>query len=320
MSEADAVRRRVIFDTDPGQDDAVALLLAMACPDLLDILGIVTVAGNVPLAKTTRNALQILELAQRRDIPLHAGCDRGLMRGPQVTAEHVHGASGLDGADLPAPSRTAEAEHGVDYLCRVLAASPERSVTICALGPLTNIALALIRAPGIGQAIREIVLMGGAWSEGGNVTPSAEFNIFADPHAADIVCRSGIPITMLPLDVTHQVLSTGARLDALDRLGNEAGRVVARMLRTSERFDRRKYAWAGAPLHDPCVVARLLAPEMFSGKQVNVRIETSSPLCRGASVVDWWHVTTEPRNVMFLREVDDAAFYDLLLDRLRRLP
>lgn len=314
------MRRTVIFDTDPGQDDAVALLLALACDDLLDVAGVVTVAGNVPLAKTTRNALQILELAGRGDIPVHAGCEGSLMRTQAVTAEHVHGESGLDGADLPPPSIAVQDEHGVDYLCRVLTTCPERSITLCVLGPLTNIAVALNRAPGIRQGIAEIVLMGGAWAEGGNVTPAAEFNIFADPHAADIVMRSGIPITMLPLDVTHQVLTTAPRLEALEGLGNETGRVVASMLRTSEKFDRRKYRWTGAPLHDPCVVARLVAPEIFAGKEVSVRIETESDLCRGATIVDWWHVTDEPRNATFLREVDAGAFYDLLFERLRRLP
>jgi purine nucleosidase len=312
--------RSVIFDTDPGQDDATALLLAMACPDLLNILGIVTVSGNVPLIKTTRNACQILELARRTDIPLYAGCDRSLLQAPAVTAEHVHGASGLDGADLPEPTLRPKEEHGVDYLCRTLAAADARSITICALGPLTNIALALIRSPSIRDNIAEIVLMGGGYFEGGNITPAAEFNFFTDPHAADIVLRSEVPITMASLDVTHQVLSTPERLDRLDTLGNECGRAVSRMLRRSEAFDRKKYKWPGAPLHDPCVVAWLIAPQIFSSKHVNVKVETTSPICRGASVVDWWGVTEEPSNVRFLRTINADAFYALLGERLRHLP
>ena len=313
-----SIQRSIIIDTDPGQDDAVALLLAMASPEL-ELLGITTVAGNVPLARTCVNALKIVELAGRSDIPVHAGASRPLQR-ELVTAEHVHGKTGLDGADLPEPQTLLAAEGAVDFIVRSLRERPAGSVTLCMLGPLTNLALALRRAPDIAGRIREIVLMGGGCFEGGNITPAAEFNIYVDPEAADLVFRCGAPLVVLPLDVTHQVLGTRERLAALRGLGNRTAAVVADLLSFFERYDVNKYGSAGAPLHDPCVIAYLLQPALFSGRHVNVEIEVSSPLTLGMTVVDWWRVTDRPANATFMRQVDAPGFFALLTQRLQTLP
>jgi purine nucleosidase len=314
-----AMPRRIIIDTDPGQDDAVAILLALASPEL-EVLGIVTVAGNVPLAKTTTNAAKVLELAARTDVPLYEGCDRPIRRDMLVTAEHVHGPSGLDGPVLPDPKIRPRETHGVDFIIETLRGEPPRTITLCTLGPLTNIATALTRAPDIAERIADIVMMGGAYFEVGNMTPAAEFNIFVDPEAADVVMRSGIPITMHPLDVTHSVLSTQERLRRIAGLGNACGKAVSEMLSFSERFDVEKYGSEGGPLHDPCVIAYLLRPEIFRGRTINVSVEMEGTFTTGMTVADYWQITDRPRNVNFIRSVDDHAFYGLLTERLSRLP
>jgi purine nucleosidase len=310
--------RPIIIDTDPGQDDAVAILLALASPEL-QVLAITAVAGNVPLALTTRNARILLELAGRQDVPVYAGAIRPMVR-PLVTAENVHGKTGLDGPDLPEPTMALAPGDAVDFIIRTLRERPAGSVTLCPLGPLTNIALALVRAPDIAPRIAEIVLMGGGCFEGGNITPAAEFNIFVDPHAAEVVFKSGVPITMMPLDVTHQVLTTPTRIAAMRAIGNRSGEVVAQMLEFFERFDVAKYQSDGGPLHDPCVIAYLLRPEMFEGRHINVEIETRSELTMGMTVADWWGVTGRAANAHFIRKVDADAFFGLLCERLAHLP
>jgi purine nucleosidase len=311
--------RRIIIDTDPGQDDAVALLLALASPRELDVVGIVAVAGNVGIALNAKNALKVVELSGRLDVPVYAGCERPIRR-QLVTAEHVHGKTGLDGPDLPEPSLKLRPAHGVDYLIETLSAAEPGAITLCTLGPLTNIAVALVKAPAIAPRIREIVMMAGAYFEVGNITPCAEFNVFVDPEAADVVLRSGIPITMIPLDVTHGVLSTRARLDRIAALGNRCGKTVSELLRFSERFDLDKYGGAGAPLHDPCVIAYLLEPGLFQGRTINVTVETMSELTMGMTVADYWRVTDRPHNVHYLRHADADGFFELLTERLGRLP
>jgi len=310
--------RKIIIDTDPGQDDAVAILLALASPEL-EVLGIVAVAGNVPLALTQSNARKIVELAGRSDVPVHAGAVRPLIR-PLVTAEHVHGQTGLDGADLPEPEMPLHPQHGVDFIVEAVLAADPGEITLCTLGPLTDAALALIRAPEIAPRLREIVMMGGAYFEVGNITPTAEFNVYVDPEAADVVMRSGVPITMLPLDITHAVLTTPARLARIAAIGNRAGGVVAQLLGFSERFDVAKYGGAGAPLHDPNVIAWLLKPDLYAGRRINVAVETASPLTLGMTVADFWRVTQRPANVDYLRSVDADGFYDLLVEHLGDLP
>ena len=311
--------RKIIIDTDPGQDDAVAILLALASPQEFDVLGIVAVAGNVGLHQNATNALKVVELSGRKDIAVYAGCARPLRR-TLVTAEHVHGETGLDGPDLPEPKLQLEPQHGVDFIVDTLLDCDPGTVTLCALGPLTNIAMALVKAPAIAPRIAEIVLMGGASFEGGNITPAAEFNIYVDPEAADIVLTAGVPITMLTLDVTHTIQSTPARIAAIRSVGNRAGTAVADMLSFSESFDLKKYGWAGAPLHDPCVIAYLLEPDLFEGRPVNVAIETGSELTRGMTVVDYWYVTDRDRNVNYIRTGKAERFYALLTERLSRLP
>lgn len=313
------MKRSIIIDTDPGQDDAVALLLALASPEELDLRAIVCVAGNVPLARNVNNALKIVELSGRTDVPVYAGSDKP-MRRPLITAEYVHGKTGLDGSDLPEPKTAPQEQHGVDFLIEAMTSAAPSEITLCTLGPLTNIGTMLERAPTLAEKVREIVMMGGAYFEVGNRTPTAEFNILVDPEAADIVMRSGIPITMLPLDVTHQMLTTHDRLERFRSIGNRSGATVAGMLNFSERFDLVKYGWMGAPLHDPCVIAWLLHPEIFSGRQVNVAIETQSELTLGMTVADYWQVTDRPKNVFFVRNGDAAAFFDLLAERIARLP
>ncbi|MHA6689981.1 nucleoside hydrolase [Devosia sp. A449] len=311
--------RKIIIDTDPGQDDAVAILLALASPEELEVLGIVAVAGNVGLHHNANNARKVVELSGRRDIPVYAGCARPIRR-QLVTAEHVHGETGLDGPNLPEPTIPLQAQHGVDYIIDTLMAAEPGTITLCTLGPLTNIAMALIKQPAIAERIAEIVMMGGAYFEVGNITPAAEFNIYVDPEAADIVLRCGAPITMLPLDVTHQIQSTPDRLAAILGLGNASGAAVHAMLTFSETFDLKKYGWSGAPLHDPTVIAWLLRPELFEGRQCNVTIETGSDLTVGMTVTDYWHVTDKARNVNYLRNGNADGFYDLLIERLARLP
>ena len=310
--------RKIIIDTDPGQDDAVAILLALASPDEIQVLGITVVAGNVPLPLTHKNARIICELAGKTDVPVHAGCDRPLNH-TLVTAEHVHGKTGLDGPNLPNPKMQLTDGHGVDYIIETLRSQPAGTVTLCPLGPLTNIAMAFEKAPDIIARVQEIVLMGGAYFEVGNITPAAEFNIYVDPQAADIVFKSGVPIVVMPLDVTHKVLVTKARNDAFREIGNKVGIAVAKMTEFFERFDIEKYGSLGAPLHDPCVTAYLIKPDLFKGRHVNVEIETKSDLTRGMTVADWWGVTDRAPNALFIGSVDADGFFALLTQRLARL-
>jgi len=310
--------RKIIIDTDPGQDDAVAILLALASPDEIEVMGITAVAGNVPLALTERNVRIVCELAGRPDMAVFAGCDAPLKRA-LVTAENVHGKTGLDGPVLAEPTMPLREAHAVDFIVETLRAEPEGSVTLCPLGPLTNIAAALTRAPDIAPRIAGIVLMGGAYFEVGNITPAAEFNIYVDPEAAEMVFRSGIPLTVMPLDVTHKALTTRPRIEAFRSLGTEAGRMVAEWTDFFERFDMAKYGHDGAPLHDPCVIAWLLRPELFSGRFVNVEIETVSDLTRGMTVADWWGVSGRAPNATFIGDVDAEGFFGLLTERIGRL-
>ena len=310
-------RQKIIIDTDPGQDDAVALLLALASPEL-EVLGITAVAGNVPLDWTQKNARRVCELAGRPDMRVFAGASQPLVR-PLVTAEHVHGDTGMDGPDLPEPTMPLQSQHAVDFLTEELLRRPSGTVTLCTLGALTNVALALQRTPEIAQRIQQIVLMGGGYSEGGNITPAAEFNIYVDPQAAKIVFASGIPLVVMPLDVTHQVLTTRKRMDAIAAIGTPVARATVEMLDFFERFDVQKYGSDGGPLHDPCVIAYLLQPELFQGRLCNVEVEAESELTMGMTVVDWWGVTDRPKNALFMRGINAEGFFNLLTERLKTL-
>ncbi len=307
----------VVIDCDPGQDDAVALLLALASPEQLDVLAVTTVSGNVPLELTASNALRVVELAGRPEVPVYAGCDRPLLR-PPVTAEHVHGRTGIDGSGLPPPAGALAPGHAVEAIVALLRDRPSGSVTLCPIGPLTNIAMALRLAPDIGERIGRIVLMGGAAGPG-NVTPSAEFNIYVDPHAADIVFRSGVPIVMHGLDVTHQALVTAERLAAIAAIDTPAGRAVVGML---EFYGARSRTGPGegAPLHDPCAVAYLLDPGLFRGRECHVAVETEGAHTLGRTVVDRSGRAGEPPNAIVIDEIDADGFFALLTERLARLP
>jgi purine nucleosidase len=267
---------------------------------------------------TQKNARIVCELAGKPETKVFAGCARPLAR-PLVTAEHVHGKTGLDGPDLPDPTISLQEQDAVDFIIDTLRAEPSGTVTLCPLGPLTNIATALQRAPDIAARVQEIVLMGGAYFEVGNITPTAEFNIYVDPEAAEIVFNAGIPLTVMPLDVTHKALVTKPRNDAFRALGTPAGVAVAQMTDFFERFDKEKYGSSGAPLHDPCVTAYLIAPHLFSGRHINVEIETQSQLTLGMTVADWWRVTDRPANATFIGDIDADGFFALLTERLARL-
>jgi purine nucleosidase len=308
---------KIIIDTDPGLDDAVAIMLALGSPEL-QILGITVVSGNVPLALATKNTRIICDLAGRSDIKIFAGAAKPL-KGKQVTAEHAHGKTGLDGFNLFEPSINLTTGYAPDFIVETLLNEPPNTVTICPIGPLTNIALALQRDPTIADRVNKIVLMGGGYCTQGNVTPAAEFNIFADPEAAEIVFGCGAPIIMMPLDVTYKVLTTKARIQRLHNIRNKASAALVQMLMFYSRHNSKKHGDDGGPLHDPTTIAYLLKPNLFHGKMCNVEIETKSDLTRGATVVDWWRTTNREKNTFVVNDVDADSFFDLLTERVANL-
>lgn len=310
--------RPIIIDTDPSPDDAVAILVALASPKELEVLAVTTVAGNVPVNLTSKNARKALELARRTETPVYAGASAPLLR-PLVTAEEVHGKTGFDGYDLPDPITPLAEGFAPDAIVDLVMRKPRGGVTLCCLAPLTNIALAMAKEPRLAGHLKEIVMMGGAFSEGGNITPAAEFNIYVDPEAAARVLASGTPITMIPLDCTHQALTTAPRLEKLRSVGTPVAEAFYHLLKFNKLFDERKYGWKGGPLHDASVIAYLLAPEIFSGRKVNIEVECSSVLTLGMTIVDWWGVTGKTPNALFLRDVNADAYFDLVIGRMARL-
>ncbi len=310
--------RSIIIDSDPSPDDAVAILVALASPDELDVLAVTTVAGNIAVSLTSKNARKALELAKRTETPVYAGASAPLVR-KLVTAEHVHGRTGFDGYELPEPSMPLASGFAPEAIVDLVMRRKAAEVTLCCLAPLTNIALALAKEPRLASHVREIVLMGGAFSEGGNITPAAEFNIFVDPEAAKRVLDCGAPITMIPLDCTHQALTTSTRLERLRAIGTPVAEAFYHLLKFNKIFDEQKYGWEGGPLHDATVIAYLLAPDIFSGRKVSVAVECASPLTLGMTVVDWWAVTEKAANVLFLREIDADRYFDLVIERLGRI-
>lgn len=312
------LREKIIIDTDPGQDDAIAMLLALASPDELEVLGVTTVAGNAPLAFTQVNARKICELAGRPDIKVFPGASTPLLK-QLHTAPEVHGSTGLNGPDLPDPTMPLQTEQAVDFIIRTLYEHEPKTVCLVTLGPLTNIARVIMRDPSLAGRIKHLVMMGGAATEGGNSTPVAEFNIFVDPHAAEIVFRSGVSIIMFPLDVTHQVLTTQARMDRIKALGTRVAQASYEMLDFYRQYDQKKYGTDGGPLHDPCPVAWLINPDLFRGRLCNVEVEVMSPICTGQTVIDRWNVTDRPINTLYIHSVDSDGVFDLLTERLARL-
>jgi inosine-uridine nucleoside N-ribohydrolase len=302
----------IVIDCDPGHDDAIAILLALASPEV-ELRGVTTVGGNQTLDKTTRNALKILELAGRGDIPVAAGADRPLRRELR-TAANVHGESGLDGPDLPEPSTRPVDAHAADLLAELL----EPGVVLVPTGPLTNVALLLERHPDVRDRLERIVWMGGAIAEG-NTTPAAEFNAYVDPEAAAAVFGSGIEVTMIGLDVTHKALFTRAHADRLRDTGR-AGRVVAELSDFFQRFHESRYGFDGSPIHDAVAVAEVIDPSLVTTVTCNVEIETASQFCDGRTVVDLWHATDGPRNCRAGVDIDAERFLELLVERIAALP
>jgi inosine-uridine nucleoside N-ribohydrolase len=298
----------ILLDCDPGHDDAIALLLALGS-DEVELRGVTTVAGNQTLGKTTANAIRVLELAGRGEIPVAAGADRPLVREPRVAA-NVHGETGLDGPDLPPPQAKPEGEHAVDFLAGRIAGT-----TLVATGPLTNVALLLARHPGARP--QRIVLMGGAIAEG-NVTPAAEFNIWADPEAAARVFTSGIELTMVGIDVTHKALVTSAHAQELRGAGR-IGEVVAELLDFYGVFHREVYGFDGSPVHDAVAVTHVIDPTLLQTAHVNVQVDYESRLCRGRTVVDLWRRTGFEPNAHVATDIDAERFLALLHQRLARL-
>lgn len=313
-----AQKRDLIIDTDPGADDVVALLLALASPEELNVMAITTVAGNVRLDKTSRNARLAREWAGREEVPVYAGAPRPLVRMP-IYAENVHGQEGLPGVPVHEPAKGLASGNAVDYLIRTLSQAKPHSVTIAMLGPQTNLALALTQAPEITQGIKEVVVMGGAHFNGGNITPVAEFNLYADPHAAQIVLASGVKLTYVPLDVTHKILTSEARLKQIAALGNHAGQLVGDILNEYVKLDMEHYGLPGGPVHDASVIAWLLEPELFSGRKINLAIDSREGLGFGQTVADWYGTLKQNPNVFWVENGDAQGFFDLLTARLGRL-
>jgi len=309
---------RILIDCDPGVDDAIALLLALGSPEL-EVIAITTVAGNVGGELTAENARRVLTLAGRADIPVHAGCTRPLL-GP-VWRGKYSGAGGLGGALLPPPAGPLAPGHAVDVITAALEAAiaADAPIDLCVTGPMTNIAVALARDPSLVRGIRRLVAMGGAFAQGGNRTPTAEFNILADPHAAQIVLRSGAPVVLAPIDVTFQALATPARVAALRATRGRLTGIAADLIAFYDRNDPARYGQAGGPLHDPCVIAWLLRPELFGTRVANVEVELSPGLSYGQTVADFWKVTDRPPNATVLWTLDAEGFFDLLWERIARL-
>lgn len=308
----------IIIDTDPGQDDCIAILLALASPEL-QVLGLTTVAGNVAAAQTARNALRVCALAKRRDLPVFAGCERPLLNQP-YHAPQIHGESGLDGAHLPEPKAKLQPRHAVDWLVETLM-SRDEPTTVVAVAPLTNIAMALRREPRIADRIARLVIMGGALRVGGNMTPAAEFNVFVDPHAAAIVFDSDIEIALFPLDVTWKVRMRYEHVERLRASKGAAAHAVADLMDfyLGTEAMARSSRDQGAPLHDACTIAWLIDPTLFRGSRVAIRVETASPLTLGQTLPDWRSLWDHPANVEAFEDADAPRILDLLIDRLRRL-
>lgn len=309
----------IIIDCDPGQDDAINLFMALAPNTPLNILGITTVAGNVGLDKTTRNARLICAMTGRRDVKVYAGYAAPLQY-PLATAEEVHGQEGLEGIDIYDPDLPVQTLHAVDYLVQTLLAAEPASIRIIVTGPMTNIAVALTREPAIKAAIKDIVIMGGARSEGGNITPSAEFNIYVDPHAAQTVLQSGCEIVLIGLDTTHTVLSSPDVLADMVALGNPVATACQSLLTHYGHFEAQKFGENCAPMHDPSTIAYVLRPDLFTSKLCNVRVETESSLTRGHTAVDFWNDTDLPRNCRWVYAADRKGFFKLLLVQLAKYP
>ena len=311
--------KKIILDVDPGHDDAIAIMFAAASKEI-EIIGITCVAGNSILKNTTNNALKICTFIKRKDIKIYSGCEKPIKR-KLVTAAHVHGESGLEysGEEIEInDDYKIEEMHAVDFIIHIC--SINNKITLCPTGPLTNIANAIIKEPKIISNIEEIVLMGGAAMTLGNITPSAEFNIYVDPHAANIVFNSGIKIVMLGLDVTHRVLVSDDVIKDITAIGNKSSNLFKNLIEFYSIFHKKKYNTSSSPLHDPCVIGYVLNPNLFSGKYVNVIIEENSELTMGRTVVDWLEITERKKNCLVINNVNVTKFFQLLKEKISLLP
>ena len=306
-------RQSVIIDCDPGVDDAVGLLLAFGSPEL-DLKAVTTVGGNVPVEKTARNARLIRQVAGREDVPVFAGAARPLVREPAGAGE-FHGAEGLGDLEAVEPDAPAADGSAVDAIVRIVMEAEPRSVALAVMGPMTNVALALRAEPRLAERLGPVVVMGGARSEGGNITPSAEFNIWADPEAAADVFASGCEIVVFGLDATHQVRGTEERIAAVEAVGSPQAGMAASMLRFSQRIEREIVGWDAAPLHDPCTVAWLLKPDLFRLEPCHIEVETGSELTRGHTAVEF-RVDAATARHRWAVEADGRGVFELITERL----
>ena len=311
-------KHRILLDCDPGRDDALAIAMVLASTAEIELVGITAVAGNVPLALTYRNARFICDLCGFPEVPVYAGADKPLARQP-VTGTRAHGESGLEGMAVDVPPLAVEPGGAIPFMNETLRAAADDEITLVAIGPLTNVAMLVGEAPELLPKIRQIVIMGGASRAGGNVTPAAEFNIYADPHAAARVLDCGRPMTVVSLDATHQVLATPAHAERLGRAGGEPARRLAALLRPAVHGRAARFGPDRLPIHDPCTVAWLLRPALFQAEPVPVAVETAGTHTLGATVVDWWGVTGKPPKAHWVTEVDGEAVLDLLIERIGRL-
>ena len=311
--------KKIILDCDPGHDDAVAIMLA-AANDNIEILGITCVGGNATLENTKNNALKICTLIGKTNIPIYAGSDKPI-KFDLITAAHVHGKSGLDIDGSPIKIKNdykIKDLHAVDFIIKTCLEQPE-AIYICPTGPLTNIALALQKEPLIKKNIKKIIFMGGVAMSLGNITPSAEFNIYVDPHAANIVLKSGIPLIMMGLDVTHKVNVNDKIIEDIKSNGNKSSIFFADLMEFYSKFHRKLYEVDETPLHDPCVIAYLIDPNIFEGKLVNVQVEENSSLTRGATVVDWYGVSGRIPNCYVMVKANQEKFFSLLQKEIKKL-
>lgn len=305
----------LILDCDPGIDDFIAILMILAAPERFNLLGITVAGGNVSLEHTSQNALKACELAGRPDIKVYAGCPAPILREP-IYEEDVYGETGLKGVELPIPKMSLQPEHAVDFLIETIMTSPKK-VTLATTGPLTNIAVAIVREPKILDNIQQIVTMGGSMALG-NITPAAEFNFYADPEAAYILYTSGKKIITIGLDTTHQIVTSLEWFSLLDALDSPVAHTLATMLRAFYEYDMKHFGLTGGVLHDPSVIGYLLNPSLFKGKDVHVEINTSFEIGRGRSIIDWWEKRGLSVNAHVMNEIDVKGFFELLTDLLAR--
>ena len=308
-------KRLLIIDCDTGVDDAIALLLAFAS-DEFDILGVCTTGGNVSAELVARNTRIIRQIAGREDVPVHLGCPRPIVREP-VEAGHFHGESGLGDLEIFEPEAPAADGHAVNFIIEQVMRHPPEAVTLAVTGPLTNLAVAMIMQPEIIERLGPVMIMGGARSEGGNIIASAEFNVFADPHAAQVVFTSGCPITVLGLDATHQVRATPERIAAIEASGTPSATAAAQLLRFAARISAELMEGEEPPVHDPCTIAFLLRPDLFSSRPCSILVETASPLTIGHTAVEF-RVDPKTATTQWVTRVDDHGVFDLIAERLAR--